>query len=158
MSLRTRLLPVADRLRARTGPSALDVRLTGLTITIRSWTGGAIGVLPADPSVTPFVDTSLALPTIYRIRQVTTREVASSGGRYEMGDVRVGPVTPEFTHDDGSTGGFAEAQLKPGPTDDRTEIIYVLSGAHAGEYALVTLESLRPLSWFLVLRRRVTTP
>jgi hypothetical protein len=115
-------------------------------------------VVPSDPAAAPFVATSLVLPVIYRVRQVTTREVTSSGGRYEMGDVRVGPITPEFIRDDGSTGGFTERQLKPEATDDATEIIYVLSGAHAGEYALVALESTRAFSWFVVLRRRVTTP
>jgi hypothetical protein len=114
--------------------------------------------VPSDPTTASFVDTSLVLPTIYRVRQVTTREVASSGGRYEMGDMRVGPVTPAFTRDDGSTGGFTEAQLKPDPTDEATETIYQLTGAHGGDYALVAVESTRAFSWYLVLRRRVTTP
>jgi hypothetical protein len=157
MSLRTRMLPVFDRLRAKTGPSGFDIRPTSLAIITRRWTSGTVGVAPDDPAVPPYTDGRLALPAVYKVRQVTTREIASSGGRYEAGDVHLGPITPAYTNSDGSQGGLSESQLKP-DGDEATEIVYELAGAHAGEYALIALVSTAPFSWWLVLTRRQTTP
>lgn len=157
MSLRTRMLPVFDRLRALTGPSRFDIRLTSLTIVTRTWTSGTVGVAPDDPNTLAYTDSRLELPPVYRARQVTTREIASSGGRYEAGDVKVGPITPPYVAADGTPGGVSEAQLKP-DGGDSVEIIYALAGAHAGEYSLLALVSTAPFGWWLVLGRRQTTP
>jgi hypothetical protein len=151
------MLPVFDRLRALTGPSRFDIRPTSLSIITRRWTSGVVGAEPDDPSKAPYTDARLDLPATYRVRQVTTREIASSGGRYEAGDVKVGPLTPAYVAANGSQGGVSEAQLKP-DGDAGTEIIYELSGAHAGEYALIALVSSAPFGWWLVLTRRETAP
>ncbi len=97
------------------------------------------------------------MPATYEVRQLTTREVASSAGRYEAGDVKVGPLTPRYVAADGSTGGVSEAQLKP-EGDAGAEIVYQLVGGHAGEYALVGVETTAPFGWWVTLRRRETTP
>lgn len=157
MSLRARMLPVFDRLRVLTGPTRFDLRPTGLSIVSRRWTSGAVGVEPDDPATPAFVDTRLDLPATYAVRQLTTREIASSAGRYETGDVKVGPLTPAYTATDGSTGGVSEAQLKP-DGDEANEIVYALVGAHAGEYSLLSVESTKPFTWWVTLRRRETTP
>jgi hypothetical protein len=157
MSLRTRMLPVFDRLRALTGPSRFDIRPSSLTIVTRTWASGTVGVEPSDPNVPPFTDSRLELPAVYKARQVTTREIASSGGRYEAGDVKVGPITPAYTAADGTAGGVSEAQLKP-DGGDGAEIVYELVGAHAGEYSLLGLVTTAPFGWWLVLGRRQTTP
>jgi hypothetical protein len=151
------MLPVFDRLRVKTGPAGFDIRPTALAIITRRWTSGAVGVTPDDATSAAYTDTRLALPAVYKVRQLTTREIASSGGRYEAGDVRLGPITPAYSNADGSQGGVSEAQLKP-DGDDATEIVYELAGAHAGEYALIALVSAAPFSWWLVLGRRQTTP
>jgi hypothetical protein len=83
--------------------------------------------------------------------------VASSGGRLEHGDVRVGPITPEYADAAGRRGGFSEEQLKPAARNG-IEIFYQLEGAHAGEYQLVALQSTKAFSYALILRRRTTTP
>jgi hypothetical protein len=158
MSLRTRMLPVFDQLRAKTGPSGFDIRPTSLAIIARRWTSGTVGVEPDDPSLPPFTDARFEMPAVFKVRQVNTHEIASSGGRYEMGNARLGPITPAYTKADGTSGGVSEEQLKPSATDDATEIVYELAGAHAGEYALVALESTAPFGWWLVLTRRETTP
>lgn len=157
MSLRTRMLPVFDRLRAKTGPGGFDIRPTGLAVVTRRWTSGSVGALPDDPAAPAYTDARLELPAVYKVRQVTTREIASSGGRFEAGDVKIGPITPAYMNADGSQGGVSEAQLKP-DGEDGTEVFYELSGAHAGEYALVALVSTAPFSWWLVLTRRQTMP
>ena len=157
MSLRTRMLPVFDRLRAKTGPTGFDIRPTKLAIITRRWTSGLVGVEPDSGGAPAYVDTRLELAAVYEVKQVTTREIASSAGRFEAGDVKLGPITPAYVNADGSHGGVSEAQLKP-DGDDATELVYELTGAHAGEYALLGVVSTAPFGWWVVLGRRETTP
>lgn len=145
MSLRTDILPVVDELRGLAGPSNFDVRTTRLTIRTRVWSGGRRGSGVSQ-------DTDLVLPQIYKVVLLTTKEIAGSGGRYEMGDVRIGPITPAST-----SGGFTSEQLKPSGAQG-TEIIYVLTGAVTGEYALVSLNTDKPFGYYLVIRKMRTTP
>lgn len=158
MSLRTRILPVFDRLRGLAGPGRFDVRPTKLAIVTRTWAGGYREADPPTSTTPRYVDVVLELPQIYRVRQLRTREIAASGGRYEMGDVAVGPITPKYIRRDGSMGGFSETELKPDVRDNGVEIIYMLTGAHEGDYELVELRSYDPFGYELVLRRRETTP
>lgn len=146
MTLRTSLLPVVDTLRALTGPGALDIRTAQLTIRRRVWSGGEIGAGTA-------TDTDLVLPKQYRVENLTSKEIASSGGRFEDGAIRVGPITPDY-----GTGGYTPAMLKPAVTTDDTEIVYVLTGHVAGEYALAQLQTTKPFSTYMVLNRKRTTP
>ena len=158
MTLRTRMLPVFDRLRALTGPTRFDIRPTSLSIITRRWASGTAGVEPDDPTAPAYSDARLDLPAIYKVRQVTTRELASSGGRYEAGDVRVGPITPAFDSADGSTGRARRRSSSPYRRTSGREILYELVGAHAGEYALLGLETTAPFGWRVTLRRRETIP
>jgi hypothetical protein len=158
VSLRTRVLPVFDRLRALAGPTHFDLRTTSVAIVSRTWAGGFKDADPPLPGGAASSDTVLSLLPIYEVRQLTTREVSGSGGRYEFGDVKVGPVTPSFVARDGTPGGVTESDLKPDVTTDAVEIIYRLVGAHGGEYALVSLDSTKPFGYEIVLRRRATTP
>jgi hypothetical protein len=146
MTLRTDLLPVVDELRALAGPSGFDVRTSRLTVRTRTWAGGRRGLGPVTNS-------DLVLAQSYKFRELTSKEVASSGGVFEMGDLRVGPITPT----DVSGGGYTEAQLAPDGSTG-TEIIYVVTGALAGEYARLELDKSKPFSWYLTLRRQRTTP
>ncbi len=143
MSFRTALLPVVEECRAIAG--TLDIRTSQLTIRTRTWSGGRAGSGFS-------VDADLALPKRYKISHLSAREVASSGGRYEMEDVRVGPITPA----QGVTG-YTIDQLKPEGAAG-VEILYVLTGAVEGEYSLVHVHTERPFRYELVLRRRRRTP
>ena len=69
----------------------------------------------------------------------------------------VGPITPRFTASNGATGGVSEADLKP-PAKPGQQVLYQLSGAHAGEYVLRELRSTNPFGYEIVLGRRATTP
>ena len=145
MSLRTALLPIVDACRAIAGSTGLDIRTTQLTIRTRTWSGGRAGV------GTP-TDVDLVLPQRYKVVQLSAKEVASSGGRYQMEDVRVGPITPA----QGGVG-YTIAQLTP-DGDAGVEILYMLSGAVLGEHALVQSQTQRPFRYELILRRRRRTP
>lgn len=138
---------LAEDIRGISGPDGLDHRPSYLRILTRTWAGGLRG------SDGGYSESALTLPDIYHFRQVRTDEIAGSGGRYETGDIKVGPITPAFT----GGGGFTEAQLKPSPPTG-TEVVYQVVGQHTGEYNLVEFQSIKNYSWYLILRRRRTSP
>src|SRR6185312_15424469 len=104
-------------------------------------TGGAIGTPP------------LVLPAGTKVRHVTQKEIAGSGGRYEDGDIKVSFITPQY-----DSGGFTQAQLAPVATQQGVEIVYRLdeqSGATgvSGDYSLVEFRRDANLHFELVIGR-----
>lgn len=162
MGVRDALLYALDKTRTILGPSPgpMDLRPTSITIIARTWSGGVRGASAP-------IDATLALPNYTKVRHLTLREIAGSGGLYENGDVIVGPITPQYTAPDGSIGGFTEAQVAPAEVSpgvsSGTEIIYRLAlqsgatGIH-GDYELVQFRRDRTLRLMIVLRRRLDTP
>lgn len=152
-SIREAALIAANTVRLRTAPGDFDYRTIKITIVKRVWSGGEAG------AGTPVTTTVTDLPQAIRIVPVNERDIAGSGGRYEAGDVKCGPITPAYSV--GSlTGGYTPAQLDPAASLGATgiEIIHVLSGAIVGEFRLVDLQQHRAVSYFMVLRRLRTTP
>jgi len=145
VSFRTALLPVVDEIRSIAGPMGFDIRTSHLTIRTRVWSGGRAGL--GSPH-----DEDIVLAPHYKVSQLSAREVASSGGRFELEDVRVGPITPK----EGDTG-YSLSELAPDGSDG-VEILYILTGPHDGEYGLVQAIKSRPFRYELVLRRRRRTP
>jgi hypothetical protein len=133
------------------GPAVFDVCPTQITIVTRTWSGGRKDAGTA-------TDSSLALPAKFPIRPLKVAEIASSGGVYEMGDLLVDLITPnDGVHNPGV--GFTEAQLAPrAVAHSGVEVLYVLTGQHAGEYHRVELRSSDPFVWQLVLGRKRTKP
>lgn len=144
VSLRTSLLAVAEAARKLSGPTFADIRVSQLTIRKRVWSGGYI----ADGTPT---DTDLVLPAHYPVRYVSGDDVEGSGGKYQLGDVKINHITPF----DGISTGYTVEQLDPTVSNDRTEVIYILSGPMEGEYALVDGKFDRPFSYTLFLRNRL---
>jgi hypothetical protein len=147
MSFRTGILPAIARIRALTGPDGFDIRMNQVTIAVRTWSGARLHQGSA-------TDATTVLPQHFPVKHLEQREIANSGGVYEMGDILVDHITPT----DGADVGYSPTQLKPTITTDNQERVYILTGTHAGEYALVELRTFRPFTWQLVLRRRLTTP
>lgn len=147
MSFRTDFLKTVDDLRAISGPSGFDIRVNQVTIRTRTWDGGLIGKGNAN-------DSDLVLPAQYPVRFLTAQDVFSSSGEYEVGDILVDHITPS----DGAGTGYTPQQLRPDVTTDNVEIIYVISGQHAGEYRCIDLRAFRAFTTQLVLRRRGETP
>jgi hypothetical protein len=147
VSFRTSFLGLADGLRKLQGATGFDVATSQLTIRKRLWAGGAAG--------TPggYTDTDLALPQHYKIRTVTAREVAGSGGVLLEGDIKVGPITPS----DGAGVGYTPAQLRARATSPGEEIIYVVTGALAGDYTCVDANFSRAFGYMLTLRNMART-
>jgi len=138
---------MVDRARSIAGPTGLDIRTNTLTIRTRTWSGSSLGEGTA-------TDSDLVLAPHYPIRYITAAEVLSSGGQYEIGDLAVNHITPS----NGAGVGYTPAQLKPVVLTDNVEVIYLIVGAHGGEYVLKTLETYRPFSFRLVLSRSTVTP
>ncbi len=151
MALRNALLQMSARLRALAGPERMDQRPHRLSILTRTWSGGYKEAGEA-------TEDGIELPQHFIIRQVTTREISSSGGRYEMGDVMVDGITPEYVDRDGKPRGFSPIALNPVVTRSGVEVIYRITGPHEGDYQIVELQSWRPYGYALVLRRRSDSP
>lgn len=109
------LLPVADELRALAGSP--DFELHPYTVKIRRRTWSGLKLVSATPETADLVigalDSEGALQPP-KVRIISTREIAASGGTYQDGDFRVGPVTPRY--DDGTVrGGYYPAVTLPLP-------------------------------------------
>jgi hypothetical protein len=158
MSLRTAALRVVDVGRSLLGPAVTDMRPTTVQIVRRAWTGGYVG------KGDKIDGTPTNLPPYTKVRHVSQREIASSGGAFEEGDVVVGPITPQYQQPDGTFAGFTESQLKPDARDSGVEIVFLLAqqAGHAtgivGEYRLIEFRRDRVLRFELVIGRERTTP
>lgn len=147
MSIRTSALKLANKLRALPSSTGVDIYTTSVTIRTKTWTSGRRG------AEGPVTTSDVVLTPRPKVREIKQREIADSGGRYESGDVKIGPVTPS-----NAVGGYTPSQLTPRATASGIEYVYVLSGGITGEYKLVELVSDRALSYYLVVRRSRITP
>jgi hypothetical protein len=129
------------------GDSFSDIRTNRVTVRTRTWSGDR----PDDGTPT---DEDLELNAYYPVRYISSQEISSSAGAYEIGDVLVDHITPS----DGGSVGYTLDQLKPEVLTNNVEIIYILTGEHPGEYTLIECRTFRPFTWQLVLRRRASTP
>jgi hypothetical protein len=147
MSFRTDFYPLLDELRSLAGPSEFDIRLNQLTIRTRTWSGTIVGEGTS-------TDSDLVLPAHYPVRFMTAQEISSAAGEYEVSDLLVDHITPF----DGVSVGYTKDQLRPQPTSDNVEIIYILTGSHAGDYHCMEIRNYKAFTTQLVLRRRGETP
>lgn len=145
MGFRDSLNRIADKARALSGPGAVDIRVNQLTIRTRTWSGARLGLGSS-------TDVDLVLPARYPIRLITSQEIVAAPGLYEVGDVLVDHITPY----DNVSVGYTPAQLKPVVTANNVEIIYVITGSHAGNYRCLELRAYRATTSQLMLRRRAS--
>jgi hypothetical protein len=124
-------------------------RTVQVVIQAKTWDGYAMGQGTGTP-----VNTTISPKP--KVRQVTAREVAASGGLFTLEDLKVGPITPDYDCS-GDTGGYTPAQLDPegGP---KTEILYLLTGDVDGTYRLIRSDYTHPTGYFLYLRLAARTP
>lgn len=145
-NLRTSLLPVMQA--ARGIIDDLGFRTSDVVIRTRTW----IGPRSVDGA---YNDEELALRNPRpRVRTLSTREIAASGGKYELGDLRIDKLTPHYAGP--PAGGYTPAQLDPPVSSDDVEVRYVVSGAFAGEYAIESGNFDRALGYSIVIKRTNT--
>lgn len=145
-TLRDDLLPALDD--ARTICDDLGLRQNAVDVVLRTWTSGKPGSPASQSAGTDYVDVKVHLTPNPKVRRVTQREVASSGGRYEDADLVVGPMTPAFLG-----GGNSLDQLDPLIRDRGVELIFILTGANSGDHSLVDVRRDRPMRYECVVRR-----
>lgn len=143
-SPRTGWVQLVDQVREILGPNQLDIRPNKLIIRTRIWSGSR-------PGEGTYTDSDLELTQKFKIRQLYTREVAASGGKFEIGDVIVEHITPGGVVDG---IGYTEDQLSPPVSASNVETLYIIQGPLAGTYSRLTLNNWKILSWSLVLRKR----
>ncbi len=141
-------------------PGTLGLRPNAVTIEIRTWDGGKVGRGAATVSTPgdPFGTVGLTILPTPKVREVSTHEVASSGGVYEQGDLVVGPITPAYPGP--PAGGYTVEQIAPEIAPDQAgiEVVYLITGPDAGEYRRITANTDRALHFTLMLRRTNRTP
>ncbi len=135
---------------AHSSPCIAELYTTTVVVRTITWSGERLG----DGTPTNSELTLAKRP----VKELSSRIVSASGGRYQMGDVRVSDITPTYTKPDASSGGYSKQQLAPGlfftGADRRQkEVRYVLSGDMDGLYTLVDLDQNDPCAWALILRR-----
>lgn len=147
MTLRDRMSKVADKVRGLASKASIDERTTSVTVRTVTYVGGRRG------AEGPRTTVDLLLAPRPKIVEVNGRDIAGSAGRYAVGDVKVGPITPTYTG-----GGYTQDQLAPALTSNGVDVLYVLAGGVAGEYTRIDFITGRSHTYFLVLRRKRTTP
>ncbi len=144
MSFVSDVLPDIDEIRAI--PGDLGLRPFTITVRTRSWSGTRVG----DGTSTDADAILLVHGQAPKCRRVAYKETAAAGGKYQEGDYRVGPMTPDFPG-----GGVAFSTLAP-TSQASTEIYYRLVGPDTpalGTWcSAVGEEGDHPLHRYLVVR------
>lgn len=140
---RDRLNAIADRARR----IAVPIRTCTVSIRKATWSGDQVG----DGTAT--FGPALALPTYVKVREITSKEVAASGGKFEEEDLMVGPITPSF-----GSGGLKLSDIIPDALSDKEAIEYTVAGAVNGIYRLFGSTEAKPFRCMLTLRRTRKTP
>jgi hypothetical protein len=137
MAVDPTIYPALDALRAIAG--ILGLRKFRVVVRRRVWTGTPVGYRPPAPgvpgmSVASQTDTVLqnqgADGNLYpvRVRQLTRKEIFSSGGVYAARDLKVGPMTPTYLASIlSAAGGYDDSSVNPMPGASPVELIWIVS-------------------------------
>jgi len=148
MALRDDLLPTVDAIRAI--PGLLGLRRHAVNSVVETWSGARPGVGTMTSTSTPILNAGQS-PKVTLLSQ---RDIVASGGLYQDGDIRVGPITPEF-----GGGGAAESVLDPALSGQNEQSYFTVSGpliTGGGRWRRVGHDFSRNFGVSLVLRREAT--
>lgn len=144
MSLRDEILPDLDELRDLANEFGL--RRYSLTLRTRTWSGGQPGM------GTP-TDTDVVVDPPPKVRLLTTKEIADSGGTYQKGDFKVEKMTPRYTSP--TAGGFSPAMLQIAPGGSAQDVAWVLTGDEGAiECTAIEFHFDKAFNYWMVLRAR----
>lgn len=132
--------------------ASLGFRTNAVSLVTRTWTKDAVVVAPGTGGATMTESAPTALYPIPRVRAMSEEDVASSGGKYQQGDLRVDRLSPKH-----ASGGYDPEDLRP-TVARHVELVYLVTGPNEGEFELVDLETTHNFEYVLTLRRRRTTP
>lgn len=142
----------------------LDLAPSDIHVVTRKWSG-TVGTRPFTDISTFALQGPLPArqdgPKL-KVRHLSARFVAQSGGRYEMGDLMVGPIRPYFTNPLTSVpGGFMVRELDPPNTDDATEVFWRVKQVNqagsgvTGDYRVIHIDETDALFYKVVIRRLI---
>lgn len=128
----------------------MGLRLYTIGLVVNTWSGAYAGIGNKVQVVT-----SLDAGSKHRITQISQRDVIASGGLYQDGDVRVGPLTPTYTMNGG--GGMDPTAFDPPAVGPNTEVMFLVTGPGmlTGSYWKKVGQTLFPstTSYYVVLRK-----
>ncbi len=121
MSFRDDILPDVDSIRGI--PGELGLRRFAVSVLVRTHSGARPGI-----SGGTWTDVTTPLKVAGgtqnpKVTQVTSKDVVASGGLYQVGDFRIGPLTTEW-----AGGGTPFATLSPATTSTAREVFFVITG------------------------------
>lgn len=143
-TFREAFAPTLDAI--RTGiPSAFGIRTVELKVRVKDWSGSAVG--KGTKTVT---DTVIAGPggNRYKIKEVTSKDVLASGGKYQAGQFKVGPITPPY-----AGGPVAATDIIPAKPSNPREVYYGVTDATGVTQwcSMVGADTMNALHWFIYL-------
>lgn len=121
MSFRDDILPDLDAIRGI--PGELGLRRHSVKVRVRTHSGarpGLVGSSSTDVDTPLLVGNGTQSP---KVTEINVRDVVASGGLYEAGDYRIGPVTHEW-----SNGGTSLDTTNPATTSVGREVFYIIEG------------------------------
>ncbi len=160
MALVERLIPQIDRLRAI--PAKYGLRSYTVTLRVTTWNPDATDDtdIQLGRGTSSVVETPIALAGGARpkVRRVNYKETVAAGGKYQQGDFRIGPMTPNYLG-----GGLTFAMMAPtGTRDARTHYHFVLTGPDLPAGGMlcqpVQEEADHPMHRYLVVRPEGVVP
>jgi hypothetical protein len=161
MTFRTSILKSIDRIRGIPHRS-FDIRPYTVTLRVTTWappstddTDIQIGRGTQTDTDTPITLAGGARP---KVKRVSHRETVAAGGKYQQGDFRIGPLTPDYLG-----GGLTFATMAPtGTGDARTQYYFVLRGPDLPADGMlctpVQEEADHALHMYLVVRPKGVVP
>jgi hypothetical protein len=145
-SFREVFAPTLDAIRSGV-PTAFGLRTVTLTVRLKTWSQN--GVTKGTKTV---VDTPIVGPggNRYKVREVTSKDVVLSGGRYQAGTYKVGPITPPY-----AGGTYTAADLIPPKVAGQGREVYYGVTDASGVTQWCSMEgsdTMHDLHWFLFLK------
>lgn len=123
MTVRDRFLVLADRLRKI--PGKFGIRRHSVSIRVRTWSGSRVGLgTKTDVTTAIKVGKDLYNPNVV---EVDVRDVVASGGKYQAGDFKVGPISHEYSYQ-AVTYGYSVGEVNPDTGASPKEVLYKLEG------------------------------
>lgn len=156
MSVVGTIKPALDAVRAIGGTQAFLVHTWTATIRVRTWTGERPGI-----GTFTDVDTQLFNASVtgelapVRVKQLTTKDIISSGDLYRDRDMRIGPITPDFAASYLPAGGYTDSTIETDVTTSAVEVFWNISGRGmptGGEWCSKVSEDVSELHYYVVVR------
>lgn len=145
-----RFKPRLDRLRTRI-PSDKGIRTVTLTVRTQQLIGN---LMTGGQLVT--TDKAITGPNgaRYKVKDLSTREIMASGGQYQAGSIRVGPITPPYPG-----GAWTRVDLLPASTPKLSVLYGITDSSGQTQWCqMAEFDGLNDLHWSIILNPTGTSP